>query len=149
MRKNAPVTKLFATAIPDGRIKAKVYRGRKECEPRLFDTVQNLFDWSEITEQTEIHFRPKGIVPDLILPCEPIFYFCSQDEIAEFAGLTNSGDRAGWLEKYAELIRAICTEQFNIACITGNSVDLTDLIDNPKGYSTELMIRRYENGEFI
>lgn len=36
-------------------------------------------------------------------------------------------------------------EQFDVSCIVGNSVDFTDLISNPKGYTPEEMIRRYED----
>lgn len=146
--KKHPITKIFASAAPDGRIKAKIYRGHSRTEPVMFNTVQDLFEWPEISEKTELNFRPKGIVPDLTLPCEPIFYFCSPDEIIGFVAFTQAGDRAGWLEAYANLIKSLQTEQFSLASIVGNSVDFTDLISNPKGYTIDDLIRRYEDGWF-
>lgn len=143
--KKHPITKVYVSATPNGRIKAKAYRGNKKDEPVLFDTVQNFFEWPELSEETKVEFTPKGIIPRMALPCEPIFYFCAPDEIKDFISLTDAGDRVGWLEKYTDLIKALHAEQFDVSCIVGNSVDFTDLISNPKGYTPEEMIRRYED----
>lgn len=145
MSKTAPIKRIFVSAAPDGRIKAKVYRGHDRNEQMMFNTVYDLFEWPELTEQTEVEFTAKGIIPNtLILPCEPIFYFCSPDEIMDFMALTSSGDRLGWMERYTTLIKSVHAEQFNLESMVGTSVDLTDLISNPNGYGPELMIRRYE-----
>lgn len=111
----------------------------------MFNTVHDLFEWPEITDRTEVGFTAKGIVPNtLVLPCEPIFYFCSPDEVMDFMALTRSGDRLGWMEQYTALIKSVHAEQFNLENMVGTSVDLTDLISNPNGYDPQLMIRRYE-----
>lgn len=143
--KKHPITKVYVSAAPDGRIKAKAYRDDSRIEPILFDTVRDFLEWPELSEATKVEFSPKGIVPRMALPCEPIFYFCAPDEIKDFISLTYSGDRVGWLEKYKDLIKALHAEQFDISSIVGNSVDFTDLISNPKGYTPEEMIRRYED----
>lgn len=144
MSKGTPVSRIFISAAPDGKIKAKVYRGHNRTEQMIFNTVYALFEWPEITDRTEIEFTPKGIVPNtLILPCEPIFYFCSTEEIMEFLALTRAGDYLGWMNRYTELIKAVHTTQFCLEKMVGTTVDLTDLIDNPNGYTPELMIRRY------
>lgn len=144
MRKS-PVTRIFVSAAPDGRIKAKIYRGQRQTEPLMFNTVHDLFEWPEITDRTEVEFTAKGIVPNaLVLPCEPIFYFCSPDEVMDFMALTRSGDRLGWMERYTALIKSVHAEQFNLENMVGTSIDLTDLISNPNGYDLQLMIRRYE-----
>lgn len=144
MRKS-PVTRIFVSAAPDGRIKAKIYRGQRQTEPLMFNTVHDLFEWPEITDRTEVEFTAKGIVPNtLVLPCEPIFYFCLPDEVMDFMALTRSGDRLGWMEQYTALIKSVHAEQFNLENMVGTSVDLTDLISNPNGYDPQLMIRRYE-----
>lgn len=148
MKKHS-VSKIFVSVAPDGKIRAKVYRGHSRVEPLLFDTVQDLLEWPEISERTPVRFQSKGLVPNLILPCEPIFYFCSPEEIKEFISMTNAGNRVGWLEKYTELIKALQAEHFDIGSVTGGRVDLTDLISNPKGYTVEQMIRCYEDGYFI
>ena len=148
MKKHS-VSKIFVSVAPDGKIKAKVYRGHSRVELLLFDTVQDLLEWPEISERTPLEFKSKGLVPDLILPCEPIFYFCSPEEIKEFISMTNAGDRAGWLGKYLELIKALQAEHFDIGSVTDGRVNLTDLISNPNGYTVEQLIRRYEDSYFI
>lgn len=131
MRKS-PVTRIFVSAAPDGRIKAKIYRGQRQTESLMFNTVHDLFEWPEITDRTEVEFTAKGIVPNtLVLPCEPIFYFCSPDEVMDFMALTRSGDRLGWMERYTALIKSVHAEQFNLENMVGTSIDLTDLISNP------------------
>lgn len=39
--KKHPITKVYVSAVTDGRIKAKAYRGNSRIEPILFDTVQD------------------------------------------------------------------------------------------------------------
>ena len=79
------VSKVFVSVAPEGRIKAKAYRGHSRVELLLFDTVQDLLEWPEISVETPVEFRGKGLVPNLKLPCEPIFLFCSPEEIKEFS----------------------------------------------------------------
>ena len=97
--KKHPITKVYVSAAPNGRIKAKAYRGNKKDEPVLFDTVQNFFEWPELSEETKVEFTPKGIIPRMALPCEPIFYFCAPDEIKDLINLDNwiNGETGGYL----------------------------------------------------